>query len=242
MKGEADVCFGSLTITASRATAIDYSLGVMAEPYSLGIRDPDIYNPPSGRVDASVFLTVFNLQLWLTCLGTWAGITLVHFCVSFSRNRYDGRSLRPGALGKQLVESSAFLVRFIAQLDDGDNKRYFLDLCARKFHNKTPGIVASCVHCAICILTFHKTCRKSVSYKALLLTSTALAIVLFASFGAHITSFMTLIPYPALPKSLEQLVELDYTLWIHPGTSQDTYIRLVRVQKKCVMLKDSTAS
>ncbi len=166
----------------------------MAEPYSLGIRDPDIYNPPSGRVDASVFLTVFNLQLWLTCLGTWAGITLVHFCVSFSRNRYDGRSLRPGALSKQLVESSAFLVRFIAQLDDGDNKRYFLDLCARKFHNKTPGIVASCVHCAICILTFHKTCRKSVSYKALLLTSTALAIVLFASFGAHITSFMTLIP------------------------------------------------
>lgn len=61
---EADIAIGSLTITADREKAIDFTKPFMDFTMSLIME-----KPPQAEVDLFVFLSPFKLQLWMSVLA-----------------------------------------------------------------------------------------------------------------------------------------------------------------------------
>ncbi len=64
----ADICGASLTITNERSEAIDFTLGLVEDVFSLFIVNPELVDRRS-EIDLVVFLTIYTKEAWLATLA-----------------------------------------------------------------------------------------------------------------------------------------------------------------------------
>ncbi len=129
-------------MTAERATASDFTLAVLLDPFTVGIRDPEVFDPPSTRVNMDVYMSVFTNELWLSCLGIGLSIMLAHWFVCTLSHTGRVRDIQNHV--ESITQSIAFFLNtlvLLGQTESGSNPRnVFSCRLSTRFPNKS-GIV-----------------------------------------------------------------------------------------------------
>ncbi len=113
--GEADVCGASLTVTAERSEAIDFTVGFLEDVVSLIVVNPAVVGRNQQELDLMVFLTVFTGPAWIGILGVAVLSAVVHLSTTLALDLGGGH-------GRCLLQLRGFVVGI---------HRFFLSLIQR---------------------------------------------------------------------------------------------------------------
>ncbi len=117
--------FSGLTVTAERATASDFTLAVLLDPFTVGIRNPEVFDPPSTRINMDVYVSVFTRELWLSCLGLGIITSLVHWfvCTLSHAGRFEANQKHVETIIQSIIFFLSSLA-LIGQTESGSKKRF----------------------------------------------------------------------------------------------------------------------
>ncbi len=79
---EADICGASLTITAQRSEAIDFSVGLVDDIFSLLMINPAVSGNQKPQIDLIVYLTVYSKETWLAILAVAMSFSIVYTIIA----------------------------------------------------------------------------------------------------------------------------------------------------------------
>ncbi|XP_059178354.1 glutamate receptor 2-like [Physella acuta] len=77
MQGNATLACGAISITSTRESAIDFSLGVLSTGVNLLVKRPD------ESFTIFQFMMPFSLELWMAIVGASALVTIVFYCMDY---------------------------------------------------------------------------------------------------------------------------------------------------------------
>ncbi len=190
---EADLCAAVLTYTRERAEVIDYTVGVMLDRVSLIVADPAKLGGQDGRVNMTVFVEIFTAEAWAIVM-----LCVVMAAFSFSAVHFYGKRGQIESARKGSTECRRCHRNNINKTSTQESKT------SSNIKSVLLGLNASLL--ILVQRPFLSDFEQSLNrpcFKVLFLTSSAMAIALFALYCGDLTAGMTIGGSPALLTSFE---------------------------------------